>query len=590
MKIDEFKKICDNVQISDTVLASYQNAIEQINAEKENNSKKRFLEWKEFNTLVKVAVVFVVLFVLSGSTILSVKAYISHMEKIRNMNNEEIIDLYENVFQYDHKCMSRAMIGDEEHRFDELYELYCKDMVEPVGEVSVILSKDEYQGEGISFSTEDGILYIPEREMSDEEILQIVVFNLLERYVDYEAYVKAINPLYYVNYLNQMTMKDVDEIYINYYSANTETSFFSRELSIDELGRQKALKLLYKNSGKFPEQIMPMIQNASEYKGEGIAFCVSNCTYYFPDSTLSDEQLLELIDFQIRVNYCRQRIEDEIDRGIRDNWPDIEYTEREKIVTLDSDIQIDEDILSQPWLKAYENILKQYYKMNEVNYENPDRYYANVCFIYLNDDDIPEMLFSHGCTDLDYDDHCNQRNYLYTYKDGEAILLTPGEETLDDFYGYYKPFSFVERKGMVYCDYYYIYGFSTYNNETDIIDHVSDKMSRMDLWDLDTLTCTSSDANIEMLHAVYNYVEEEYSDADFRYEYYVNVTDIIYDENTGSVSEIVGEKVDCQTYETSEKALWNGEEITTLSIDDFDKIYSNDNLLESLAKCYMKSE
>lgn len=133
---------------------------------------------------------------------------------------------------------------------------------------------------------------------------------------------------------------------------------------------------------------------------------------------------------------------------------------------------------------------------------------------------------------------------------------------------------------MVYCDYYYIYGFSTYNNETDIIDHVSNKMSGMDLWDLDTLTCTSSDANIEMLHAVYNYVEEEYSDADFRYEYYVNVTDIIYDENTGSVSEIVGEKVDCQTYETSEKALWNGEEITTLSIDDFEKIYSNDNLLE----------
>lgn len=56
------------------------------------------------------------------------------------------------------------------------------------------------------------------------------------------------------------------------------------------------------------------------------------------------------------------------------------------------------------------------------------------------------MLFSHGCTDLDYDDRCNLQNYLYTYKNGEAVLLTPGAETIDDFYGYNKPFSYVERR------------------------------------------------------------------------------------------------------------------------------------------------
>ena len=221
-------------------------------------------------------------------------------------------------------------------------------------------------------------------------------------------------------------------------------------------------------------------------------------------------------------------------------------------------------------------------------YENPDRYYANVCFIYLNDDEIPEMLFSHGCTDLDYNDNCNRKNYLYTYKDGKAVLMTPGEKTLDDFYGYDKPFSYVERKGMVYCDYYYIYDFSTYDAKTDMIDTVTDSMSGMDVWDFDTLTCTSSDANIEMLHAVYNNEEEEYADAAFRYEYYVSVSEIIRDENTGCVKEIVGEKVDRQTYEESEKALWNGEQITTLSVSDYDKIYADDNLLEALAKCYLK--
>ena len=152
-----------------------------------------------------------------------------------------------------------------------------------------------------------------------------------------------------------------------------------------------------------------------------------------------------------------------------------------------------------------------------------------------------------------------------------------------------KPFSYVERKGMVYCDYYYIYDFTTYNSETDMIDNVNDHMSKMDVWDLDTLTCTSSNANIEMLHAIYNYVEEEYADATFNVEYYVNVSDIIRDENTGYVKEIIGEKVDRQTYEKSEASLWSGEQITTLSISDYDKIYADDNLLEALAQCYLKN-
>ena len=318
MKIDEYKKISDNVQVPDVVWEGYQNAIKQIKMEKETDKNiVKISKWKNVNALAKIAVVFGAVVLLSGGTFLSVKAYISHLEKIRNMEAEEVIDLYENIFQYDSKYMSRLFKADEERRFSELYDLYCRDMAEPEGEVAVISSKDEYNGEGIAFSKEEGILNLPMQEMTDEEILQLVVFNLLGRYVDYEAYVKASNPLYYLNALEQMTMQEVDELYINYSSANTETSFYNRELSFDELGRRKVLKMLYKSGEKQPENTMPIIQKESEYSGEDIAFCVNNCTFYFPNDELSDEQLLELIDFQIKVDYCRQRIEDEIERGIR---------------------------------------------------------------------------------------------------------------------------------------------------------------------------------------------------------------------------------------------------------------------------------
>lgn len=78
------------------------------------------------------------------------------------------------------------------------------------------------------------------------------------------------------------------------------------------------------------------------------AFCISNCTYYFPDTDLSDEQLLEFIDFQIKVEYCRQKIEEEIERGIRSDWPYIEYVKPSRIVTLDSNMEVEESILGQP--------------------------------------------------------------------------------------------------------------------------------------------------------------------------------------------------------------------------------------------------
>lgn len=217
MRIDEYKDLCDNVQISDKVLTGYQNAIDQIQTENGQNkfANKPFM-WRKFSPISKVAIIFGVLLVLSGSTFFSVKAYVSHMEKLRNIPDEEIIDLYENVFQHDSGYMSRPMTDTEDRRYAELYDLYCKDMAEPEDEVDVISSKTVYKGEGLAFSTEDGILYIPESEMSDEEILQMIAFNLLKQYVAYEAYIKASNPLYYMNYLEQMTMQEVDEIYIAY--------------------------------------------------------------------------------------------------------------------------------------------------------------------------------------------------------------------------------------------------------------------------------------------------------------------------------------------------------------------------------------
>ena len=84
MKIDEYKKISDNVQVPDVVWEGYQNAIKQIKMEKETDKNiVKISKWKNVNALAKIAVVFGAVVLLSGGTFLSVKAYISHLEKIR---------------------------------------------------------------------------------------------------------------------------------------------------------------------------------------------------------------------------------------------------------------------------------------------------------------------------------------------------------------------------------------------------------------------------------------------------------------------------------------------------------------------------
>ena len=131
MRIDEYRNICENVQISDTVLAGYQNVIDQIKTENSGNKSvnKPFM-WRKFSAVSKAAVIFGVFLVLSGSTFISVRAYLSHVESLRNIPDEEIIGLHDNVFQHDSGYMSRPMTDAEDSRYADLYELYCRDMAD----------------------------------------------------------------------------------------------------------------------------------------------------------------------------------------------------------------------------------------------------------------------------------------------------------------------------------------------------------------------------------------------------------------------------------------------------------------------------
>lgn len=82
MKIEDYKNICDNVEVSDTCLEGYHAAMEQIRSENKKE-RKQLLKWQAWRKISKAAMFWGILLVVGGGAVLSVRAYVSHRQKFR---------------------------------------------------------------------------------------------------------------------------------------------------------------------------------------------------------------------------------------------------------------------------------------------------------------------------------------------------------------------------------------------------------------------------------------------------------------------------------------------------------------------------
>ena len=590
MNIKEYAEISKNVEIPDLVKERFESTIKNIQSKNIKQAKER----NRYAKIVRFASIAAAIIIVFSTVTLSVRAYIKHLDAIKNMSGEEVISLYENVYKYDRGRLSRGLSEEEDPRIGELFLAYSNDTAEPESEVDIIDKKEQYKGKGVAFCKEDGILYIPEDSLSDEEILEIIEFWLIGNYISTEGYELATNPDHYMNSFKELPDSKIDEIYVSLMRAGTETNHYSRDLNDEEKARRKALKKLYMYTDKKPAKEIDVISDQEEYDGKGVAFCTYDGTFHLPEDEMSDEDILEIIDYVLKQEYAIRRINEDIESGKRTEWPHFEVVKKERVETLNNVILSEEEALSSDWLKAYAKVCEDYFEYQksicEEHGESVEEYYVAVSFIYLNDDEIPEMLFTRnyisGYSGNDAGSRCV---FLYTYKDGEAKHL---EAEFGEGIGYYakwSPFRYVERKGMVLDDGHYTYAiqFEEYGNGNH--DDISDNIFRMDYWDLDTLTCTHSDMNIKLEHAVYNWENNEtYDDSEKTYEYYLGVKEITRDEYTGVTDPLKGKKVSESEFNAANEALWNGEEYKTVTGSDFDRIYCDYDFLESLAKCYQK--
>lgn len=78
---------------------------------------------------------------------------------------------------------------------------------------------------------------------------------------------------------------------------------YSRALTEKEEKRMQSLRAAYEKQGKFPASEIRKVSRKKDIQENELAFCTENSTFYLPQETLTEEQILEIVDYMEKRDY-----------------------------------------------------------------------------------------------------------------------------------------------------------------------------------------------------------------------------------------------------------------------------------------------
>ena len=103
--------------------------------------------------------------------------------------------------------------------------------------------------------------------------------------------------------MENIPTEEVQEINDMVQSKPTEADTFSREYSDSEEERQKALWKAYED-GKFPENVLAQVDHEEDAPERTVCYIRSTGIFNLPAQEMTDEEMLEIIDFQHKMSYA----------------------------------------------------------------------------------------------------------------------------------------------------------------------------------------------------------------------------------------------------------------------------------------------
>lgn len=115
--------------------------------------------------------------------------------------------------------------------------------------------------------------------------------------------------------MEAMNEREMEDYFVQIYTSRLGADNYSRPLTDTERERMGRLRTSYEEEAVFPDRTLTMISDPEEYKGKGVAFYKDTSTFFLPEESMSDEELLEVIDFVYKRDYSLQAMNQKIEEG-----------------------------------------------------------------------------------------------------------------------------------------------------------------------------------------------------------------------------------------------------------------------------------
>lgn len=137
---------------------------------------------------------------------------------------------------------------------------------------------------------------------------------------------------YWQQRMEAMNREELEEYFLSVAVSNAPAFRYNRAMTEEENTLFEELNARYENEGLFPEGALTMISEVADYTGKGVAYDKKSSTFFLPEKEMSEEQLLQIIDFYHKVEYSVVSVnqladEEEIQEMVKDEVKNMAATE-----------------------------------------------------------------------------------------------------------------------------------------------------------------------------------------------------------------------------------------------------------------------
>ncbi|WP_026892128.1 hypothetical protein [Lacrimispora aerotolerans] len=227
-------------------------------------------------------------------------------------------------------------------------------------------------------------------------------------------------------WLSHMTKEEIKEVYDSVQNSEGETARYSRKLSWDERLRRDQLTSLYKKGERFPKGRIKILKQVEKADPNAVIYDDKYLTWYLPSRELTDEELLEMIDYEYKESYSLDAINGT--EGIMEDTVQVKaiITEEQALETAKNFIEAAYEVKPDPErMFIEENDAFGYYDIKYSGLEIKEGY-RDDCSILVSSQD--GKLDSVYYEDREYNASCSQTgefpNWQVWYEKGKSILAS----------------------------------------------------------------------------------------------------------------------------------------------------------------------